>query len=129
MPRYLTDTHTLIWWWNEDDRLSDAARDALMARENDVFASCVNAWEIANKVRIGKLPEMAPFVKDYDALVTNDGFQHLGLRYDHGLDAATFAAEHRDPFDRLLAAQALTQDLTVITRDRQFRNFGCKVLW
>jgi len=129
LARFLTDTHTLIWWWDEDDRLSAAARDVLADRAHDVFASCVCAWEIANKVRIGKLPEMAPFVRDYDTLVNEDGFMHLDLRHDHALNAGLLEGEHRDPFDRLIAAQALEGDYTVITRDPEFASFGCKVLW
>lgn len=129
MPRFLTDTHTLVWWWNEDKRLSTAARTALADRANPVFSSCVCAWEIANKVRIGKLPEMAAFISDYDALVADAGFQHFDLRHDHALHAGLLAGEHRDPFDRLIAAQALTDDLTIITRDVEFSAFGCKTLW
>lgn len=129
MPRFLTDTHALIWWWNEDDRLSKTAGEVLADRTNAVFAPTVCAWEIASKVRIGKLPEMAPFVEDYDALVADAGFQHFDLRYDHALDAGLIAGNHRDPFDRLIAAQALRDDLTIITRDREFAAFGCKTLW
>jgi PIN domain nuclease of toxin-antitoxin system len=129
LARFLTDTHTLIWWWNEDERLSESARTALVDRRNEIFASCVNAWEIANKVRIGKLPEMAPFVTSYNSLVVEDGFVHLDLRHEHALEAGLFPGTHRDPFDRLIAAQALAEDCVVITRDREFGTFGCKVLW
>ena len=129
MPRFLTDTHALIWWWNDDDRLSDTARAIMADRDNEIFASCVNAWEIANKVRLGKLPEMAPHIASYGPLVTENGFTHLDLHHDHALAAGLLTGDRRDPFDRLLAAQALKERLVVVTRDREIAAFGCEVIW
>ncbi|MES2444007.1 MAG: type II toxin-antitoxin system VapC family toxin [Pseudomonadota bacterium] len=129
MTGFLADTHVLIWWWHDDDRLSSSARAILADSAARIFVPTVCAWEIANKVRIGKLPQMAPFVDRYDALVSADGFLHLDLRYDHALRAGALAGDHRDPFDRLIAAQALIEKLAVVTSDRAFADFGCDVLW
>ena len=129
MPRYLTDTHVLMWWWKDDQRLSSTVREILADRGNEVFAPTVCAWEIANKVRIGKLPEMAEEIHDYDQLVTDEGFAHLDLRQEQALSAGLLPGPHRDPFDRLIAAQALSEKLIVLTVDPAFAGFGCKVLW
>ncbi len=98
-------------------------------REKSVQVPSICALEIANKVRIGKLPEMAAFIGNYDGLLATDGFGHLDLSYRHALLAGNLSGDPRDPFDRLIAAQALLDDLVVITSDREFAKFGCKVLW
>lgn len=125
----IVDTHALIWWWNDDPSLSTPARGALAARSNAIFVSAATAWEIATKVRAGRLPSMAQRVLLYDRDVTEDGFAHLDIRPEHGVRGGLLEGDHRDPFDRLIAAQALIEDMTVITRDPEFGRFGCKVLW
>ena len=129
MIRYLLDTHALIWWWLADTRLSSRARSLMGARENSIWVPSVCALEIANKVRIGKLPEMTPFVASYGESVAAEAFCHLNLTYEHALGAGTLSGAHGDPFDRLIAASALIEDMTVITRDPEIAAFGCKVLW
>jgi PIN domain nuclease of toxin-antitoxin system len=127
--RCLVDTHALIWWWNEDARLSAAAREAMSARRNTIFVSAATAWEIATKVRAGRLPSMEERMSFYDNDVIEDGFQHLDIRAEHGVRGGLLEGDHRDPFDRLIAAQALIEDMTVVTRDPEIGRFGCKVLW
>ena len=127
--RGLIDTHALIWWWNEDSALSAAARAVISESANVLFVSAASAWEIATKFRSGRLPSMARHIGIFDANVREDGFRHLDVRYDHGVRGGQLEGEHRDPFDRLIAAQALVEDLVVITRDRAFSDFGCKVIW
>jgi PIN domain nuclease of toxin-antitoxin system len=127
--RYLLDTHGLIWWWEEDPKLSGRARSVIADRRHQIFVSVVSAWEIATKVRAEKLPAMRRYVTSYDAEITAAGFNHLNVRQDHGIMGGLLKGEHRDPFDRLLAAQALIEGLTVITRDCAFATFGCEVLW
>jgi len=129
VSRYLLDTHALIWWWLGDARLSERASVAMRDREQMICVPSVCALEIANKVRIGKLPAMAPFVAAYGELVEADSFRHLDLTHEHALRAGTLLGKHGDPFDRLIAAQALIEDMTVITCDRELAAFGCKVLW
>jgi len=127
--RLLTDTHALIWWWSGSDRLSVAAREAMADPANVVFVSSLCAWEIASKVRIGKLPEMVDHISRYGALIDAAGFTNLPLGHEQALLAARLPGDHRDPIDRLIAAQAIEDDLTVVTKDAEFAGFGCKVMW
>ena len=128
---YLLDTHALIWWWDDNARLPEGIRALLSDPYNDVLVSAAVGWEMATKVRVGKLPEMAEAVKDrnFGRWVIEDGFQHLDIRQDHGVRAGMLPGEHRDPFDRMLAAQALIEGLTVISRDPALAAFGCDVIW
>lgn len=128
---FLLDTHALIWWWDEDDKLSASARTVLGDSARSVLVSSVTAFEIANKVRAGKLDAMAAAVEgdSFADWVRLDGFGQLDLRSDHGVLAGRLAGDHRDPFDRMIAAQALIENLTVLTRDLQIAAFGCRTLW
>lgn len=125
----LVDSHALIWWWDCDAKLTPTAHAALENRANAVFVSAATAWEIATKVRAGRLPTMRDRVAAFDENVIDDGFHHLEATYKHGVAGGLLPGAHGDPFDRLIAAQALIEDLTVVTRDREIAAFGCKVLW
>jgi PIN domain nuclease of toxin-antitoxin system len=127
--QFLADTHILIWWWSGDDRLPGPIHEVLSARDAVVYVSAASALEIAIKVRIGRLPQMEQRITQFHEGVRDAGFHHLMVRQDHAVRAGLLPGEHRDPFDRLIAAQALTEELVVITRDRQFAAFGCKTLW
>lgn len=98
-------------------------------RDNEVFVSAASAWEIATKVRKGQLAEFAASLSTFTQDVVRDGFKNLDVNARHGLAGGSLRGEHKDPFDRLLAAQALLEDLVVVTRDREIAAFGCKVLW
>jgi PIN domain nuclease of toxin-antitoxin system len=91
--------------------------------------SAVAGIEIATKVRKGKLPTMAEALERFDELVDSDSFQHLPISRGHAIRAGLLEGDHRDPFDRLIAAQALLENLVVVTRDAEIAGFGCKVLW
>ena len=126
---YLLDTHALIWWWLIDPALP-ASMTSLMANgDSRIHVSAISGVEIAIKVRTGKLPEMIEPLDRFDEAVAGDSFLHLPVDRHHAIRAGLLEGAHRDPFDRLLAAQALIEDLTVITRDRAFADFGCKVAW
>lgn len=127
--RLLLDTHALIWWWDEKHRLSQRVLALLEAPENDVFVSSICALEIAIKVRLNQLAQMRDKIAIYASSVTADRFLHLPISAEHAVQAGLLMGEHRDPFDRVLAAQALTEDLVLVTRDREIARFGCKVLW
>ena len=88
-----------------------------------------SAWEIAIKSAAGKLDMIEDFRRDYPVLMAGNGFDLLNVRDAHAIEAAYLSGEHRDPFDRLLAAQALTEDLAVITRDPELAAFGCRTIW
>lgn len=127
--RLLLDTHALLWWWTDDPQLSDAARQVISDTANTVFVSAASAWELATKHRIGKLGEAGEAVARFDELVLADGFEHLPISHYHCLKAGTYVLEHRDPFDRMLAAQSELEGLILVTRDPAFRLFGTATLW
>jgi PIN domain nuclease of toxin-antitoxin system len=127
--RVLIDTHVLIWWWDRPDLLSDTVHALLTDPAATVHVSAVTGWEIATKVRAGKLAEMAPHIDGFGRHVAADGFRHLDVRHDHGVRGGLLDGRHGDPFDRILAAQSLIENLTLVTRDREIASFGCKVLW
>ena len=125
----LIDTHVLIWWWSDDPRLPGTMRDLMAAHETTVYVSAVSALEIAIKVRLGRLPEMIERVHQFSEGVVQDGFYHLNIHYEHARQAGLLTGDHRDPFDRLLAAQSLYERLPIVTSDPQIAAFGCQVLW
>ncbi len=125
----LLDTHALLWWFTDDARLSPAARAAIADESHTIWVSAASAWEIATKTRLGKLDEAPEAAARYNELIAADGFAHLPIAPLHGLWAGAYAVEHRDPFDRMLAAQAELEQLTLITRDPAFALFGTRTLW
>lgn len=127
--RLLLDTHTLLWWWADDPQLPAAARAALADESNEVLVSAATAWEIATKQRIGKLPPWPMPAGGFDALVAADGFGHLPVSAAHAWHAGSLAWPHRDPFDRMLAAQTLLEGLSLVTRDPVFAELPLPTLW
>ena len=127
--RYLLDTVAALMWWTDADRLGRDARELIGGRDVPMHLSAISVWEIANKNRLGKLPQIARFAAEQPALVQQNGFRMLDLTSDHALRAGYLPGAHRDPFDRLLAGQALVEDMTVLTNDPEIAAFGCKVLW
>jgi PIN domain nuclease of toxin-antitoxin system len=112
-----------------DRRLSDRARAAIEADDATVYVSAVTAWEIATKVRLGKWPEAASLATSLATVIAQFGFVALSVTLDHALTAGSLAGQHRDPFDRMLAAQAAIEGVPLITADPAFRTFGTEVLW
>lgn len=129
MKGLLLDTHAVIWWWTDSPRLGKNAHALLMAAEAAIFVSPVTAIEIAIKFRIGKLPAFGDPAADFPALMNANRFQSLPVTERHALAAGLLPGKHRDPFDRLIAAQALAEGLTVATCDPEFASFGCKTIW
>ena len=127
--KLLLDTHVLLWWLIDDPQLSAIARTAIADASTPVFVSAVCALEIATKHRLGKLGEADEVIAHYDELIAAAGFQHLPIAHFHCLRAGTYPCAHRDPFDRLLAAQSELEDLTLVTRDPAFGEFGTRTLW
>jgi PIN domain nuclease of toxin-antitoxin system len=125
---YLLDTHSLLWWWTDADRLSGAARAAIEGDER-IVVSTASIWEIAIKTASGKLETIEDFQRDYRPLMTRNDFEALAMTDDHALLAAFLPGRHRDPFDRMLAAQAMIEDLTLVSRDPRLADFGCRLLW
>lgn len=129
LERLLLDTHALLWWLAEPCRLSQAAQDAIADPRASILVSAASGWEISTKVRIGKLPAARELLEDLPAIVAAQGFESLPVTLPHGLHAGRYAQRHRDPFDRLLAAQAELEGLTLISLDPALQEFPCRVLW
>jgi PIN domain nuclease of toxin-antitoxin system len=127
--RLLLDTHALLWWLAEPERLSPVAHAAIADGNNQVLASAASGWEIAAKARLGKLPAANELVDDLPHLLAAQGFELLPITLRHGLHAGGYAMPHRDPFDRLLAAQAELDRLTLVSLDPALQAFPCRVLW
>lgn len=129
MSDFLLDTHALLWWWTENPALSANAERALRDSGNNAFVSAASAWEIATKFRLGRLPEYGGAVLRFNEFAVDAAMRHLPVTYQHGLRAGSYPAEHRDPFDRILAAQAELESLVLVTRDSAFQEFPVRVLW
>jgi PIN domain nuclease of toxin-antitoxin system len=127
--RCLLDTHALLWWLFDDPKLSTQARDLIAEPENDLLVSAASAWEIATKHRIGKLPEAGDIVQQLPMYVRKARFTELGISIEHALLAGSLPGPHRDPFDRMLIAQARMQNIPMITLDPVFRDYGVTVIW
>lgn len=131
--KFLIDTHVLIWWWTERQSLSRAVLQLLEDPAHAIAVSAVSAWEIATKHRSGRLPELDQRFTDlaaqFTAELNMDFFERLPVSLDHGLRAGAYSVKHRDPFDRLLAAQAELEKLVLVTRDPAFATFPCETLW
>jgi PIN domain nuclease of toxin-antitoxin system len=127
--RLLLDTHTIIWWILDSPQLSPTARLALTDFENSVFVSASSAWEITTKYRIGKLPQAEPFVHAFSESIRKQGFRELPVSMDHAARAGLLSGQHRDPFDRILIAQALAESLLIISNEKLFDSFGVQRLW
>lgn len=127
----LLDTHALIWWALdlEEDQLSPGARAAIEDAENEVYVSAVTAMEIATKVRLGKLEEARPLATNFVAQVEARGLTTLDLNAQHGERAGNLAIPHKDPFDRLLIAQAQIEKMTMVSNEKRFDTFGVLRLW
>jgi PIN domain nuclease of toxin-antitoxin system len=121
----LLDTHALLWALGDPDRLSSAARSVLESRATPAYASAASVWEISIKRRSGKLT--AP--DDLIAQAEEAGFDSLPIAASHAWRAGELPLHHRDPFDRMLIAQALADGLTVVTKDPVFASYGVPTLW
>lgn len=125
----LLDTHTLFWWLEAPEMLSRVARSAIVAPENTVSVSIVNAWEMAIKVGSGRWPEAAELVDAFEDEVAAEGFGVVGISIPHVRAAGLLLSKHRDPFDRLLAVQAMAESMTLVSADSSMANLGAAVLW
>ncbi|MGK7925395.1 MAG: type II toxin-antitoxin system VapC family toxin [Spirulina sp.] len=119
--KYLLDTHVFLWWVFDDSRLDTACRDIIRNPKHDLFVSSASAWEIATKYRIGKLPEAKPIVEQYSEILIRAQFLELAITATHALRAGSLPIAHRDPFDRMIMAQAELEKMPVITYDRAFQ--------
>jgi len=124
--RLLLDTDALLWWLLDDAKLPAAPRDAIRQADTDVLVSAASAWEIATTHRLGKVPEAAT---DLPRLLPAARFRPLPVTVEHAVAAVALPGPHRDPFDRMLIAQAHADGLRVATQDLVFAAYGVDVLW
>ena len=127
--RLLLDTHALLWWLAGDEALSNAAREAITDPDNDVFVSAASAWEIATKYRLGKLPGAAVIAADIAGAVASQDFTELPINIRDGQVAGGLPAIHKDPFDRMLIAQAITADMVIVSNEALFNAYAVARLW
>jgi PIN domain nuclease of toxin-antitoxin system len=127
--KLLLDTHAVLWWLLGDDRLPDRARSAIADEDAQVLVSAASGFEIATKHRIGKLPGAAPIAGVLAALLPDHGFQELPISLAHAERAGLLAIEHKDPFDRLLIAQAQIENASLVSNEALFDGFGVDRIW
>jgi PIN domain nuclease of toxin-antitoxin system len=124
----LLDTHAFVWWLEGAKRLSPRARRAIQDTD-DVFVSAATAWELATKHRLGKLPGVSAIIHDLAGAIAAQTFQALAITVVHAQRAGQLLGEHRDPFDRMLIAQARSEDLILVSNERLFDAFGVERIW
>jgi PIN domain nuclease of toxin-antitoxin system len=127
--RLLLDTHAVLWWFADDPALPTSIEKLIDDPSNTIFVSAASAWEICTKVRIGKLPSGHALCEDFSGYLQRHHFESLAITVEHGRLAGRLAGTHKDPFDRILAAQALIEDVPIVTKDAAFSTFGVEVIW
>ena len=127
--RLLLDTHVLLWWHDQPARLTGTAYSAINDLGNDVFLSVVNGWEIQIKAQLGKLTLPKPLREILQEKQATNGFRLLPVTLEHVYALDSFPLHHRDPFDRLLIAQAHQEGLILVTHDPQFSVYPVPLLW
>ena len=127
--KLLLDTHAFLWWLEGNARLPATARRAIQDADNDIIVSAATAWEIATKYRLGKLREAAAVVEDVAGAIAAQGFEEMPISVDDAARAGSLPGPHRDPFDRLLIAQALVRNLTLVSTDETFDTYRVRRLW
>ena len=127
--RLLLDTHAFLWWVAGNERLSMTARRAIADDANAVLVSAASAWEVATKFRIGKLAEAAALALDISGRIADQGFEELSISVADGARAGALPGHHRDPFDRILIAQALARNVVLVSNEAIFDRYAVRRLW
>lgn len=127
--RILFDSHALVWFLAGERRFSPRARAVIEADDTIACVSAVTVWEIANKVRLAKWPEAVTLAANFSAVLSEHGFEPVPVTVEHARLAGSLPARHRDPFDRMLAAQSEIERMRLVTADPIFSTFGTQVVW
>jgi PIN domain nuclease of toxin-antitoxin system len=127
--RLLLDTHALIWWLAGDRQLRSPAREAIGDAGNAVYVSAVSAWEVTTKARLGKLPRAKSLAQDFSDQIKQQGFLTLDISVEHAQRAGNLPGRHKDPFDRMLIAQAQAENLVLVSNEAVFDRYGVTRLW
>lgn len=128
VTRVLLDTHALVWWVEGREKLSAKAREAIEDADMIVLVSAASAWELAIKSRLGKF-KSRELVHGLEEQILEEGFVALPISIEHALRAGALDSPHKDPFDRMLIAQAQIENVSVISKDMAFDNFAVRRLW
>ena len=124
----LLDTHALLWWATADSALSTRARSRITHSE-EVFVSAASAWEISIKVSLGGIPSALDPLSDFEGSLRIHGFKILPITAAHGIRAGMLPGPHKDPFDRMLIAQAQAENMAIVSNDAVFDNYGVRRVW
>jgi PIN domain nuclease of toxin-antitoxin system len=127
--KYLLDTHTLLWALLEDELISPRCRKLILSPENEFLVSAASAWEIATKHRIGKLPQAEVLLDGFVPTIAAAGYLLLPISVEDALRAGSFPGAHKDPFDRLLAAQSIHRNIPLLSNDKQLDVFSVRRIW
>ena len=127
--RLLLDTHALIWALGDSPRLGRVARDAIEADETEILVSAASAMEVTTKHRLGKLDEVADLVRDFAGVLAAADYEALPIALDHAALAGSLDIAHKDPFDRLLIAQARIERVPLVSNEKLFDEFGVERIW
>jgi PIN domain nuclease of toxin-antitoxin system len=125
----LLDTHALLWLLLKDKRMPQETALTIIDRSNTIYVSAISGFEISTKVRIGKMPQAEDIGRNFVRICSDFDFRDLPLNTAHAVMAGSFKLFHRDPFDRVLAAQAITEGFLLVTDDREIKALGAKTLW
>ena len=125
----LLDTHALIWWMTENPSLPESVRRLMVDKRNTVVVSAASAWEMATKVRLGRLPAASDITRNFPEYLAQSGFESLPVSAEHGIRAGLLPGPQRDPFDRMLIAQAQAENLTIVSNELSFDSYGIRRVW
>jgi PIN domain nuclease of toxin-antitoxin system len=126
--KVLLDTHTLVCWFSEPEKLSKRAASIITNSSNAVLVSAASAWELAIKVNLGKVDAIS-LVSDLSMHLAEEGFEELPIAIRHATRAGSLPLHHRDPFDRLLVAQALELDVPILSADKSLDRYDIRRVW
>lgn len=129
MPRLLIDTHVFLWWVNDAPDLTATARLAISDADNECYLSIASCWEMAIKSSLGKLSLAKPLERFVSEQLRANNFTLLNIELRHAAKVEKLPFHHRDPYDRLLIAQAITEKLIIVAADSAFSAYGVKILW
>ena len=127
--RFLLDTHAFLWFIQGNDNISDVAKSSVEDSTHEKFISIASLWEIAIKVSIGKLAVEMPMTELVETQVLGNAFGILGILPEHLEELSKLPFHHKDPFDRLIIAQGLAEDMSVISKDKAFRAYTVRLVW
>ena len=127
--KLLLDTHALIWFISGDSKLGEQAKEAFLNRDNRLYFSKVSLWEITIKISLGKLVLAGQWLTAIEKEMVSNGIQWLEIEIDHCKILADLPLHHRDPFDRLLISQAISESMSIVSIDRQFSLYPLEIIW